>query len=237
MKKIFEKLIDLILPNRCLSCNCFIASSEVFCKSDYEKLDFIKDPKCQICSQHLKENKQFCPQCEVKKPCFDSVSAVFSYNDAIAKLIHGLKYYDQTILARKFGKMIADEIIDAKKYDIIIPIPLNKKRLRSRKFNQSALLCKEIVKSHKNLKFIPNLLLRSKFEKAQAQLSRAQRLQNLSDTFTFNQKFLGKIKGKNILLIDDVMTTGSTLQNCALILKKNGCGLVKCGVIAKTYFE
>lgn len=129
----------------------------------------------------------------------------------------------------------------AQYYDLIIAVPLHKKRLRERKFNQSILLTKAILqhaKIYKNsLKFYPDILLRIKYTTAQASLGQKMRQQNLRGAFEVNQKYLDKIKGSSILLVDDVITTGATAQSCATILKKAGAKKVTIATIAHTTLD
>lgn len=238
LKNIVKKLIALILPNRCLSCNQFIAEDAYFCEIHNKEIEIIEGLKCEICSDEIKNNNKICENCQNSKPSFDYVSAVFKYNDEISKVIFDLKYYDKTFLRKRLGeilvKNLGEKIHD---FDIITPVPLHKKRLKERKFNQGALLCKEIKKFNKNLQFLPNLLLRTKYSKAQARLSQQERMKNLKNSFAMNKKFTKLIENKKILLVDDVMTTGSTLQNCAKILKENGAQHICVLVIAKTILD
>ncbi len=219
VKNFLKKIIAIILPNRCLSCNKFIAESEFFCEIHKNQLEFTNNS-------------------QDKNIYFDSLEAIFFYNKLISEIIFNLKYYDQSHLKRKIGELMAKnlegKIAD---FDLIIPVPLHKKRLKERKFNQSALLCKEIIKFHKNLKFYPNLLLRTKYNKPQARLSQKERQQNLTNSFIVNKKYENFIKDKKILIIDDVFTTGTTLQNCCEALKNAGCKEIKAAVIAKTKFD
>ncbi len=240
MKKLVKEILNLILPNRCLTCNAIINQDDLFCLEHFKKLEFISDPKCKICSHSFdfeQDSNQdlTCVNCLKTKPSFDSSVAVFSYNETIAKTIFNLKYYDATFLSKKLGKILADNLknkID--NYDIITCVALHKKRLKKRKFNQSALLCKEILKHHKHLKFYPDLLVRTKYSEAQAHLTQQQRMKNLETSFIINSKFSHRIANKKILLIDDVMTTQSTAENCSKALKKANCGDIKVVVIAKT---
>ena len=114
-------------------------------------------------------------------------------------------------------------------------MPLHKNRLKSRKFNQSILLAKEIEKKF-NKKLYHNLIIRTKNTVTQASLKSKERSKNLKNAFAFNQKYSALIKDKKILLIDDVMTTGATLENCAKVLKKSGAKEVIVVVVAKRVF-
>ena len=120
---------------------------------------------------------------------------------------------------------------------LIIAVPLHKKRLRERKFNQAILLSKSIAKLAPSLKFYPDFLLRTKYTKSQTALSQKDRGQNLRNVFALNTKYYGVVQGKTILLVDDVMTTGTTLEECARILKKAGAAMVVGVVVAKRVLD
>jgi ComF family protein len=116
--------------------------------------------------------------------------------------------------------------------DLICAVPLYKKRLKKRKYNQALLLAKSIAKKYQ-IKLIPDLLIRIKGGKYQIGLNKTARINNVKNAFKINDKYLSKIKNKNILIIDDVVTTGATIDNCSKILKKSGCKNVFAAVIAK----
>lgn len=226
LKKYFNKLIAIILPNRCLYCNQFIAEEEIFCDLHKNKIEFIKNSAI-----NQNNHEEF---------YFDQLSSIFLYNEYIAKIIFNLKYYDQIFLKKKLGELLAKNLMNIEnchEYDFIIPVPIHKKRLKERKFNQSALLAKEIIKYHKNIKFYSNFLIRTKYSKAQAKLTKQEREKNLLSSFEINKKYQNIIKNKKIILVDDVFTTGSTVNNCAKILKKYGADKILILTLAKTILK
>lgn len=171
-------------------------------------------------------------------PFYNDSVTIFGYNNSLKKIIANLKYYDATFLSKKFAKLLVEKIApNAKNYDLIIAVPLHRKRLRTRKYNQSILLCKTIKRDFPHLKFYPDFLIRTKFSKTQTALNKKEREKNLENIFKINQKYIDLIKGKNILLIDDVITTGATLNNCAKVLKNVGCGKITIVTIAKTVLQ
>lgn len=240
MFKPLKKFFEIIFPSRCLTCRKMISDNALFCNEDWQKLQFITEPKCKICAypffyEGSAHASLLCAQCIAKKPFFDSTTTIFKYNEQIKKIIFDLKYYDSTHLSKKFAQLILQKIKnEVHEYDLIVAVPLHKKRLRERKFNQAILLAQAILKEAKHIEFYPNIMLRKKYTKSQAHLKQKEREKNLSGSFVFNEKYREKIKGKNILLVDDVMTTGSTLNSCAKILKKVGCNKIRVITIAKT---
>lgn len=238
MFKFFKKILEIIFPNSCISCNEIISSDGLLCAKCFAKTKFICDPKCQICSYpfevEIKHLPPFCGKCISKKPYYDKALAIYQYNEIISKAVTNLKYNDQTFLAKKFAQILfknfKDEIDNC---DIICAVPLHEKRLRVRKYNQAALIAKFLQPK----KFIPNLLFRLVNTTSQVKLKREDRERNLKKAFLLNKKYKNSIKDKTILLIDDVATTGATINNCARALKKSGAKKVAVLTIAKTIFD
>lgn len=230
MRKLLKKLESIIFPNTCLSCHQIISEDGFFCQKHWSELKFISQPKCKICSQPFEyvvfDQELICPNCLKKKPAFDSLFTVFYYNDAIKKIIFDLKYHDQVFLAKNLAKLLFNQNKKiASDVDFITFVPIHKKRLSSRKYNQSALLAKFFwqlcQKENPKIRFIPDLLIKVKNTKSQTNLTKIQRQKNLNGAFIFNEKY-NLLEGKNILIIDDVVTTGTTLEKCCNILKNKG---------------
>ena len=233
--KILKKISEIIFPNHCISCSEIVSPDSLFCQDCFVKLQFISEPKCQICSYpfevELKHLPPFCAKCLSKKPKYDQTLTVFRYNDTISKPLSDLKYCDSTFLAKKFARIFIanfkDEIANC---DFICAVPLHVSRLKKRKFNQSILIAKNLDQK----KFIPDLLWRLINTKSQVSLKKQQRQKNLKKAFLVNQKYRSKIKNKKILLIDDVITTGATVEGCSKALKKFGAKEVVVLAIAKS---
>lgn len=234
--KIFKKITEVIFPNQCLSCNSLIGQEGLFCISCWQKLQFITEPKCKICSQAFEfkiDDELICARCLSFKPNFDKTIAVFRYNSAIKQIIKNFKYYDNSFLAKKLSSLLFAKIAPSvNDFDFISAVPLHKSRLKYRKFNQSILLAKEVAKKF-DKKLYYDLIFRTKNTATQASLKSKERAKNLKSAFAFNEKYLAEIKNKRILLVDDVMTTGATLDNCAKVLKKAGAKEVIVLVVAK----
>jgi competence protein ComFC len=234
-----NRVTSLIFPNNCILCNKIISGQDLLCQEDAKELKFILDPRCKICSYPLQKANQddqqivICANCATKKPVFSELLTIFYYNHAIKKIIANFKYHDQGHLAKKLGFLLyqrAKDYLD--QVDIITAAPLHKSRLKERKFNQSVLLAKSMISHAKKdlnkenyqklqKKFIPDLIVKTKDTKPQVSLNKKDRMKNLSNVFLVKRKYLGLIKDKRILLIDDVITTGTTLQKCALKLKRD----------------
>jgi len=152
---------------------------------------------------------------------FDLAYAVFPMSEVIRNLIHNFKYSDLPKIGAILGGFAKDFIIKTRIFsdtDFVLPVPLHKVKKRIRGFNQSEILAKKISKGLK-FKLMSDLVLRKKFTRTQTKLTRKQRQENVADAFAFNKKF--NIEGKNILLVDDVFTTGSTADSISKVLRKN----------------
>ncbi len=238
---IFSKLLDVIFPSHCLYCDRIISKNSLFCNNCWPKLRFITEPNCKICSYpfeiEITNIQPLCAACLSKKPSFDKSITIFRYNYVIKKIIRDLKYYNQTFIAKKVAKILANKIKNQlDEYDALIALPLHQKRLRKRGYNQSHLICKELSKIFPQLIFHHDLIFRVKNTESQSLLRKKQRNKNLKRAFLVNKKYREFVKGKRMLLLDDVITTGATLENCAKELKRRKAKEITVITIAKTVF-
>lgn len=236
LKKLVKKIIATIFPKTCLICNKIIFDGE-FCFDDWNKLHFLQKPACNICFEPFEfeiDEEALCGKCLQKKPEYFKALAVLKYDEMVGKMISNFKYFDQTHLVKYFSKLMFSQVREII-YDIdfIAPVPLHKFRIIKRKYNQSALLAKNISKLSKK-ESVLDLLIRTKNNKPQASLDQKLRQKNVAGIFKVKEKYLKKIKGKNILLIDDVKTTGATIESCSKALKKAGVKRVYVLTLART---
>lgn len=232
-----KKLLNHIFPNSCLYCNKIINPQSFFCSSCWPKLKFITKPNCPICSYpfEFESISLICAKCLEKRPDFDKNISIFEYNYIIKKAISNLKYHDQLYLGKKLAKLlITYSKLDFKEFDIITNVPSHKKQLLKRKYNQSILLAKNICKITKSNNFYANLTIKTKNTKAQTSLNKKQRQENLKSAFEINPKYQNFIKNKNILIIDDVITTNTTANMLSKILKKHKAKKITILTIART---
>jgi len=236
IKKIAEKFLSIIFPKTCLICNKIIFDGN-FCVEDWNKLHFLQHPACNICFQPFEfkiDDEMVCGKCLQQRPEYFKALSVLKYDETSRILITKFKYFDQTNLAEYFAKLMfrqANTILSD--IDFIAPIPLHKFRIIKRKYNQSALLAKNIGFLSKKIVLL-DLLIRTKNNKPQASLNQKMRIRNVAGIFLVKEKYLGEIKGKNILLVDDVITTGATVQSCCKALKKFGAKKVYVLTLTKT---
>ncbi len=241
---ILKGLIDLIYPPRCIICEHFLWSNEVItngirvslcqgCIDEFKKID---SPFCSICGRPFEDasyDNHHCQDCLIKPPTFDRLMAPYLFDGKLKDAIYELKYAFKTFVADSLGPLLADfclGILGGNREFLVMPVPLHTKRLRQRGFNQSLLLARYVADAlHAELAYLS--LVRIKFTQPQTGLKKKERRKNVSKAFEV--KSSDSIKGRNILLVDDVATTGSTLNECARVLKKAGCREVFAVVLAR----
>lgn len=224
---VLNGLGKVVFPPQCPGCSeiLYPDTGQIFCSDCNEKIKFIKGSICSICGTTFPDSpaeNHLCGECLGKKPYFSHARAVFSYENIILNAIHQFKYKRDMSIGEIMSSLMADAFfpdIEFTDYSLIIPVPLHIKRLRERGFNQSLILANAIGKKRQ----IPvsfSLLKRRKFTLTQTGASRNERRQNIKDAFEVSDK--SKIKEKNVIIVDDVYTTGSTANECAKTLIKAG---------------
>ncbi len=182
----------------------------------------IYEPRCKKCGKPLmKDNQEYCWDCGHHHHYYDRGFAVWEHSPAVGKAIYQFKYHNRRIYSRFFAKEMVTSYgtyINQWNIDLIVPIPISKKRKRQRGYNQTELLAKEISRLT-GISYETKGLVRIKETVAQKKLNVRQRRYNLLHAFVWNKE---KLQGKNVLLIDDIYTTGSTIDICSHILKQNG---------------
>ena len=159
---------------------------------------------------------------------------IYIYEGIIRQRLLEYKFKEKAYLYKTFAETIIhdkDNIEYIKKYDILIPVPIHKKRKKDRGYNQSELIAKEIAKFCKDIKLELNILYKKENIVAQSTLDKKERMKNIKNVFEIRNEC--KIKNKKILLLDDIYTTGSTVNECSRILKNAGCKEIGIITIAK----
>lgn len=240
----FSKLIDIIYPPKCPICKEFIQENgpddngNTFqichaCRSDLRE---IHSPLCPLCGRPFVagiDEDHLCEECLRKRPFFDTAAAPYFYEGALMTAIHRFKYGHKSFLADSLGQLLARfaETWVKRSDDLLtVPIPLHAKRLRERGFNQSLLLAKHVA-GQLNIELDFLCLRRIRYTLPQTGLGKKERRKNVKGAFQLKDPRI--VKGRAILLIDDVATTGNTLSECARLLKKSGAGKVLCLVLAR----
>ncbi len=235
--EIGQNIIDFVFPPACPYCDKTIDSHNLFCQECFKKISFIERSICHWCGKPLfledisQTEKMLCPDCMNKRPVYDLARAVFIYDNFSKISILKFKYADKMEYSYQFVNLMqraGRDLFD--KTDLIIPVPMHWKRRLRRYYNQADVLGKLLAK-RVHIPYSSKILFRSRYTSPQENKSFNERKHNVKDAFCVRKNTL--IKGKNILLIDDVFTTGATVNNCAKALKKAGAKAVYVLTIAK----
>ncbi len=238
-KKIKDKLINAIFPNniKCLICSKELSENTLYslCEQCLNELPFNTGKTCLRCDEPLTSASNYCLKCKSIVPYFKHNKSVFLYEGKIKSFVRGLKYDNKRYYATTLSNFLAGEYVKLNKdFDVVIPVPLHTNRLKERGFNQSELLCKSL-KDKLKLNVDTKILGKVVYTESQTHLTRQDREKNLHDSFKVIDK--SKIKGKRVLLVDDVFTTGSTINECARTLKDAGAKEVCSLTLAHAYLE
>ena len=229
ISEIINKIEEILFPH----CVCPFCKEETLggkvC-DDCLKL-MIKPKFCYVCGAHIGEDATVCMQCKEYERIFDQNFSVYEYAGKVSAAVQRLKFSQEKYLAKDFAKILAEKFYAVSvKVDIVTFVPSTTKRIKQRGYNQA----EEIAVEFAHIVDIPclNLLVKTKETAHQTELNRKERLQNLIGSIAVGDKW--QVKGKNILVIDDVFTTGSTMSACARALKKAGANKVYGLTLAKT---
>ncbi len=218
-----EKLINILYPATCPICGKVLRGKDKICGECEKDVVIIREPKCQKCGKPLiTDEKIYCNDCGRKKRFFDKGVAVFRHSGRLRESIYRFKYnnarvyadYYGSVAAHIYGKMLKEWDIDA-----IIPVPIHRARERKRGYNQALVFARSLAK-YTGFPLEKKLLIRKKKTMPQKELTETMRYFNLKDAFAVDKDRMKQIE--NILLVDDIFTTGSTVDACSSILKKAG---------------
>ena len=240
MIKYIKSFLELLYPEKNICQICGIRDEEIndayICKSCLLGLKRIQMPVCGICGKGLSHNpdSDVCEECIRQERVFEAAKSPFYYKGAVKKLIHDYKYCNKAYYYKLFGYLLATHMKENNytNFDFIISVPLHKIKLRKRGYNQSELLAK-YIENQFNICCIDALKRVSDTQK-QSSLSRHARQKNLQNAFVIkNNKIIKLIEGKTVLIVDDIFTTGATVNECSRVLKLNGAGKVYALTIAR----
>jgi len=219
------RTLDLLLPPACLACQVRIDRQGTLCAACWQGLHFLSAPHCAACGFPFAFDLgagALCAGCTSRAPGFDRARAAIAYDDASRTLVTRLKYGDRlegaAVYAGWMARAGAELLAEA---DFILPVPLHPFRLLSRRFNQAALLAQGIARLT-GARHRPDLLRRIKRTQPQVGLSPVGRRQNVAHAFALARGQQGALKDAAVLLIDDVLTTGATVEACAKVLRRAG---------------
>ncbi len=230
MNALLKSLIWFLYPAQCRHCgeNLDPADGHYICKSCWDQVKYIDRPYCEKCGSPLNPlsslpKKVFsCANCPHEASFGKARAIAYYYGSAIGEAIRLLKDNGKTIMAGKLAEIMAKgahDLLDVQDYDCIIPVPIHKKKLRKRGYNQMDLIGRK-MSDKLGIPIESQSFIKSVHTPPQRGLKARDRVQNIKGSFSVID--LSKIAGKRVLLIDDVMTTGSTANECARVLLKDG---------------
>lgn len=239
MSRVLRTILDFVLPPCCPVTGERVAEPGLLSSKAWEDIRFIEQPFCPICGgpQAFAESASsdmVCALCLEEAPAFDSARSIWAYNDMSAQLVMRFKHGDQLQLARSFLPMLRRGLLTLPAHpSIVVPVPLHRWRLFRRLYNQAAILAQALAKDQPGLTYLPDALIRVRATKSQGKMDAQSRRKNVRGAFRVPDKKRDLIKGKNVLLIDDVFTTGATLRECASALKRAGASRVDALTVAR----
>lgn len=233
----YNFILDLLFPKYCLGCG---REGFWICPSCQKKIVFIQKPTCPLCNR-LTSRGQFCPRCRPHSYLTGLLVAAYYKEGPLKEAIHTFKYEGVFDLAKDLGQLLIARLSLKtpqgwhKEGTLIIPVPLPKKRQAQRGFNQAEFLARQLAMVNSKWLLLINRLIRHKAtKKTQVELSGKARRENVQGVFSWRGE-PDELKGKTILLVDDIYTTGATLQECAKVLRQQaGARQVWGVVLAKT---
>jgi len=222
---IARKALDIVLPPRCVVSGDEVDEQGMLSPKIWTDLRFIADPQCSCCGlpfDYEVEESILCASCIEDRPSFEQARSALVYDDHSRHLVLRFKHADQTHSVLAFVPWLmrsGAELIE--KADLIMPVPLHRWRLLKRRYNQAAILALALSKETQ-LSCETNILRRVRSTPSQGHLKPKERAKNVKNAFEIFEKDASKVEEKNILLIDDVYTTGSTAEECTKALLKAG---------------
>ncbi len=227
--QVCDTLLHTLYPPACRVCDAplFGHSPAVVCRTCHDRIDFIKDGACRFCGASAGKFARLdkgCARCSPHALAFTRAAAVCEYGTESRAIVHELKFFGNRALAKPMARMMSRRLQETgfpEKYDLVVPVPLHGKRLRERGYNQSGLLAREVAREL-GVELREDILRRIRDTRPQAGLSMYHRARNPKGAFVAS----GNLRGAVVLLVDDVITTGVTVSECAASLRRAGAGRV-----------
>jgi len=242
----FSALLDMLYPPHCGNCDVPLApeTNLILCPACFARVRWIESDRCTRCGDAVGKGRgavERCNSCQTYPPVFVEASCALAiYGDEqrdgpLRALILGLKFGHKLYIAKPLGEMLAERIRATElvvENAIVVPAPLLRSTVRARAYNQAQELA-GIVAHDLGLEMEPHLLMKIRGTPSQASLTHEKRRLNLKGAFACDPKIAKKYAGRSVLLIDDVITTGSTISECARTLAEAGLGTVRAASVAR----
>jgi len=230
------RLVDLLLPPSCVLCGTAVRAASGLCAACWGMLRFIEEPCCPVTGRPLAHEGEVAdflsaPALAAGRS-WDGVRAAVLFNDAARRLVHGLKYHDRhegmALMAALMARAAGDRLRPG---TLVVPVPLYGRRLWRRRFNQSALLARWMARMS-GARYVPEVLCRVRPTRPQVGLSGDDRRRNVRGAFAVPEEQAAAVHGRQVVLVDDVMTTGATAEDCCRALRGAGAERVEVLVFA-----
>ena len=235
-----RQLLDSVLPPLCLGCGEIVETAGALCAGCWQGFSFIAAPQCACCGDPFVEDLgegALCATCLARPPKFRRARAALAYDAHSRRLVLPFKHGDRTDIARACGGWMARAGADLlPSADLVAPVPLHWRRLFMRRYNQALLLARIVVRTAppgRTLHLAPDLLRRRRWTGSQAGLKAKERRRNVREAFDVHPKWQPHVAGKTVLLVDDVLTTGATVEACARALQRAGAQRVDVLTLAR----
>ncbi len=230
--------IDLLLPPHCLTCDAPVDAPGRFCRDCFHQASFISEPCCSGCGVPFIHAGQggrelLCPPCRAHKPPWGRARGALRYDALARRVMLPFKHGDRTEFAAALAPLMARAgAAVLREAELIVPVPLHRRRLIIRRYNQAALLAQALARLS-GLPAVPDALLRTRATGSLGELGAAARAEVVKDVFAIRPSRIGRIAGRRVLLVDDVMTLGATCGACTRVLLAAGAAGVDVLVAAR----
>ncbi len=234
---LLQKAVSILYPDQCVSCGAMVESAHGLCGACWSETPFIDGLTYDACGVPLLgeafEDRPLCDDCMTRPPPWDQGRAALLYRDNARRLVLALKHGDRIHLARPCGAWLAGHAREMLgEGGLILPIPLHWTRLVLRRFNQSALLAHAVAKETGHT-VLTDAVLRCRRTPSQERRSGDERRANVGGAMALNPKRAHEIRGREVLLLDDVMTSGATFAEATRVLRAAGVGSVSVLALAR----